>query len=348
MLVTAFGVPTEFSAFCIRVLRALMDAAYADNHFVQVEALESLRQSLEGKKVTSILLYSEFPEKNIIVVSSKVSQKSIVFYEPPEISAGYSKNIRKMGFVDCLRYTCKSMALISLPLANPRTLVLPYAEEASLDAILSYLARYLEIADTIPLRERIAANLGLGEIADFALPLARLVPMLISSDLCHDRSQSFMSPDELAILQGLALRREDISAEGIRSEIVWPGNLFFVQNKRREVSTADGQWTEMLGPARYLYFGPYLCIPPGNWSIRAEFRVRNNQSSNRAEFDVVQDGSILAFGTFDIPASGIFEVTADLVNEQPEKPLEFRIHMREGAIDGQIVLDRVCWQHGGR
>ncbi|KAF0227753.1 MAG: hypothetical protein FD175_2459 [Beijerinckiaceae bacterium] len=346
MLVTVFGVPTEFSMFGVRILRALVEASLSGCHYVHADTLETLRQSIDGKKVKNIILYSEFPEKNIVDVTSRISKKCVVFYESAKIVVEYSKFIRNMSYMDCVRFAGKNIALIAIPIASKNSLIISNSPDLLLDDIVSKICDYLEILKSDSISEYVAKNLGLSSADELFRPLSVLMPLIIPHEYCHDRAKSTLTPEEIATLSRIVLSEKDICEVGIRGELVWDGNLFFMQNKRKELSAAEGKWIEMLGPSRFLYFGPYLFIPPGDWSIKAEFRVRGNQSGNRAEFDIVQDGTILALSTFDIPASGIFEVTAELVNEQPEKPLEFRVHMREGAIDGQFVLDRVRWRHG--
>lgn len=346
MLVTVFGVPTEFSMFGVRVLRALMEAAFPGSHYVHADTLNVLQHSVEGRKFNNIILYSEFPESNLIEVAGRISRKFIVFYEMPDIVVNYSVNVRNSSFMEGVRYASKNIALISIPIANEGSLILKYSKNLTLIDMINEICSYLEIPKSSYIYERVAADLGLNGMEYIRKSISIVLPIVVQESYCQDRDNITLNSEEMSTLQSIIPSDADISEGGILREIIWDGNIFFEQNKRREMCALDGGWIEMLGPSRFICFGPYLFIPQGEWSVKAEYRVRGNQSGNRVEFDVVQDGAVLALSTFDIPASGMFEVVTELVIDQPERPLEFRVHMREGAIDGQLFLDRVRWRHG--
>lgn len=63
------------------------------------------------------------------------------------------------------------------------------------------------------------------------------------------------------------------------------------------------------------------------------------------EVDICQGDSVLSYGLFDIPVRGTFEVLTEIEVKQPERPLEFRIFMKEGAIEGLFELKRVIWNN---
>ena len=86
-----------------------------------------------------------------------------------------------------------------------------------------------------------------------------------------------------------------------------------------------------------------------NVAIAARYLISRGLARRVAvvDFDVHQLEDCVAFGHFDLPRSGAFEITASIYNSAPEQRLEFRFHLKEGAIDGEIILDEVRWTHRG-
>ncbi|MCA0405028.1 MAG: hypothetical protein LCH39_02615 [Proteobacteria bacterium] len=346
MLVTAFGVATEYGGFGLQVVKALMSAVHPDGHFVPCNTLDELKTSLSGRRVSSIFLYSELPEKNLVLISRKVSSKSIVFYEDPRRVVEYALDVRRRSFLEGVRLTSCNMAALALPLANPEALILPYAAIPSLEAMVAQIIRYLGLQITQPQLDAVAAQLQLDGERPFRRTLMDAMRRILPEEIIFHRRPDVLEPANADLVHAIIATREDISPTGVTREMVWPNTLFLGQDNRRNVTACEGEWLEMVGPARYLYFGPYLNLAAGVWSMKAELRVRGNKSGGKAEFDILQDGECLAIGSFDIPVQGVFEITSDIVNEHPEKPLEMRLLMKEGAIDGEIILDRVRWRHG--
>jgi hypothetical protein len=94
----------------------------------------------------------------------------------------------------------------------------------------------------------------------------------------------------------------------------------------------------MMGRARYLICGPYLHLPRGAWRAHVEIEVTENLSGNNLHADVL-NGSVMVTGVnARLPKLGAFALDMDFVIREPLMPVEVRLEIREGAIEGKLLL----------
>ena len=93
---------------------------------------------------------------------------------------------------------------------------------------------------------------------------------------------------------------------------------------------------ELVGPARCLTFGPYLCLPAGRWRLRLRFTASANASTNTLGFDVTADEEVKVSQDYVVATAGKFEFTCDFQIEDAFYPFEFRTYLRRGAIEGSF------------
>lgn len=97
---------------------------------------------------------------------------------------------------------------------------------------------------------------------------------------------------------------------------------------------------ELLGPARFLAYGPYLHLTSGRWRADIEFEISDNLSGNHLYVDAYA-GDILAVVTTPLPASGSFRLPISFTITDPLEPVQLRFQSLSGSIEGVICLDRI-------
>lgn len=347
MLVSAYGVSTGFGKLGEIVIRALMKAIFADSHFVNADTIEDMKSSVYGKKTSNIVLYSYNPERNLTLIAEKLNPKAIVFYEEPIHIVRYHLSAGNIAPIEAFRIAGKHISTMAEILGNNKILLISNSASKTLRQLMAEIAAYFKLVISPAAEDKCVELLNLTgrEQLDeiIAVHIARLWPQESS------RIDAGDPVDEKTwdAIQNAMYCLDDIDTCQIIKEIVWNNDIFFSQDNKRNMTVSTGGVVEMLGPARYIYFGPYLHLPYGQWSMSADFIVGGNLSGNKLEFDVFQSGEVLSFGSFEIPAQGVFEITTGIMNEHPEKPLEFRIFLKEGAIEGSIRLNSVRWRHHG-
>ena len=344
MLLIAFGASTPFGRLGARLMEALIAASFERRLFMAINRLEELYAPLSGKSLQGISLFLTTPEHGLVTVTRRLNRKSVVFYEEPQ--SLFQDEMAKNGnnSLEAFRATSRHLACQTATLATGDAFVIRQNPWMTISQVTKAISLYFELHPDPKVLARELEALG-GE----AVPLSQILSSETSAP-----PDTEMRRDVTAGSLGLEALHEivpsltDLSRQRVSRELIWRTPHFFTQGAvNYAVSEASGSWEEMLGAARYLYFGPYFYLAPGRWSVRALFRVRDNISGNKVEFDVVQEGERLAYGRFDLPQHGVFEVDTSIFNLHPERSLEFRLRMLEGAIDGGLILDSVRWQHQG-
>jgi hypothetical protein len=345
MFVATYGVITEFGTFGEQLVRSLMAAVYPDGHFARIDHIDDLRESVFGKKMSAITFFSINPEKNVYFISKRLNAKSVVFYEDPNDVVNYCLQINRFTLGDSLKAAGKNLSALAYAIADESSLIVRYNEGRPMVSLIEDIVRYLGVTISDSTLSTLAASLGLTEHELLTESVGFCVGKVVPAPTILNRETHKIDEQTIATARSNILGVDALRAKHAEREIIWDTSMFFGQDRKLNFWVVPNEWIEMVGPARYLYFGPYLHLPGGTWQMNAEMRVRGNMAGNRADVDVLQDGDCIAVSTIDIPATGVFQVSSEIENDYPGKPLEFRIFMKEGAIDGEIILDRVRWRH---
>lgn len=122
------------------------------------------------------------------------------------------------------------------------------------------------------------------------------------------------------------------------ASIIWPREKFFYTGARDQPMPA---MISLVGPARILFYGPYLTLPRGNWTARSTVVVGDNKAGNGLRIDVCIAGNVVAMGDAVLPAEGAFAVDLPFEVEDATTAIEIRFASTEGAIDGWFDLEQV-------
>ena len=99
---------------------------------------------------------------------------------------------------------------------------------------------------------------------------------------------------------------------------------------------------DLTGPARFIYFGPYFALPAGAWRADISLEVRDCYSDNRIAVDVCAAAELLAVVHAKLPARGVYGCQIEFEIEDSSKPVEIRMQLLSGAIEGVIRLHAIA------
>jgi hypothetical protein len=114
----------------------------------------------------------------------------------------------------------------------------------------------------------------------------------------------------------------------------WPREMFLFSRD----FDAEYKAIELLGGARYIVYGPYLCLPRGAWRATVQFEIIENRSGNEMEAEVAIGAVVVSRGRFDLSAFGVYKFCLDFVVEDDALPIEIRLRILKGAIEGDFNL----------
>ena len=101
------------------------------------------------------------------------------------------------------------------------------------------------------------------------------------------------------------------------------------------------EWIDLTGPARILFYGPYFHLPVGAWGANISFAVDKNLSGNMLFAEVISGSKVIVTSTFPLPKTGAFEFTIPFEVTEPRDPVQIRMTILEGAIEGLLSLKDV-------
>jgi hypothetical protein len=125
---------------------------------------------------------------------------------------------------------------------------------------------------------------------------------------------------------------------GRESDVLdWPLDLFSVEKK----GASDAKSVELIGSARHIVWGPYLHLPVGGWRARVQFETIGNLSGNEIEGDICTENRQVVRVNARLPVHGYYEFALDFAIVNPNSPIELRVRLLKGAIEGRFGLRRV-------
>jgi hypothetical protein len=144
---------------------------------------------------------------------------------------------------------------------------------------------------------------------------------------------SALPDDSTAAIEGALAPYARCFMDGSLTPIVWARDLFFEERHRPACHPID-----LAGAIRYLIYGPYISLPPGNWV--AETLLGFSEDAVNMSFRVeVWAGSQLGIIRIQPPAAGLQRISINFaLDEQNENPVEIRIVNEHAALGGRLVL----------
>jgi len=213
------------------------------------------------------------------------------------------------------------------------TAVQALRELTACDAVLGALARAgapVVTVDSLMQPDSILAHFGLRPIAP--LPAIAAMPPPASLPEQEHAMLTAVLPQGFGFIRG-----------GKRHAMRWPLACFF-NGDIPEEPAPDG--VQLAGPARVLIFGPYFHLPPGIWTLRARLRfsaacagtwfaleLHGKQRLGRCRFQAPTTG---------LDAAGLYAADFAASVSDPAEPVEARLVLERGAIEGEIALLDIC------
>jgi hypothetical protein len=169
------------------------------------------------------------------------------------------------------------------------------------------------------------------DVVRIQLDLNKLVNRLASVSSFRTSMPSTGATSDLAEL--VLPRLADLQTERDTLHLCWPAGLFSLADFP---DTPISGPVELAGPGRCLIYGPYLHLPAGHWmaSIALELVGEDDTQSFTVEVvckDVIAKARIVPNGT------DRMDVELDFVHRDPHEPIELRLVLQAGTIDGAIT-----------
>lgn len=196
----------------------------------------------------------------------------------------------------------------------------------AMTAVLAGLAGLHRRADALVIRpedtaapQRLAAWLGLtgGDVPQAPAPILEL------GALTRQIADELLTPMTDAVIGG------------VRQSFLVPRECLLCRAYERASPVV-----EIAGPARPLYFGPFFHFPPGAWRVELELWFSDDVGDATFAAELFT-GVLLSRARMRPGRGGWFRAEFSVQIDHPEIPIELRIWVERGAIEGRMGLRQI-------
>jgi hypothetical protein len=336
MLLSVFGTPSALMYGGLNVVRNLVELGIGAHKLVNANSTVDLRKTIAelglGHDARAVF-YSDLPNADLCALFIKIRAPMVLFMDAFDDVVAYVSKSRAMSVPESIRLASRSLCALE-PLLRS-------------DVVLKFNSR----AYRSPLKDLVPA---IGAFFDLALPAAKvgeIVSSLLNDGSAHPRLSDYLyrafpdatppgtaihklAPDDRRLVSQLGSAYAAIAAGRSFDHMDWPVGLYMSSDH------PDGPFpgrVELLGPSRFIAYGPYLHLTAGQWQATIVLEIADNPSGNQLYVDVYA-GEILSVITAELPARGTYTFQISFEITDPLEPVQLRFQILSGAIEGILTL----------
>jgi len=342
----AFGMPGVMSSWGVAAVHALAREAFGDYAIIATDTVEDLKQHVVAQSGMHAVLVSQFPEARLSELILRVNVPFLLFLEDPLDAVSYLARATEQRDIGLVRAVSASLACLE-PLANGSgALVLrrnDIDQSGSIDLLLKTMDRHF--STDLKLEQIANALLHVG-MTPAGQPLHAGVPRL--EEAAAAVITGYLTPQEVVPEVSEALREtarkvlrplEFGGRQAPSATIFWPQETFLSGDS---LGQELDDLVDLAGGARCLIYGPYLHLPTGRWNAKFIFDV--DEDCQGQIFTVeVHAAELLGRLRVSPQGTGSFEAAVPVDVVDPRAPIEIRLMMDSGAIEGRLSAWSVEW-----
>ncbi len=325
--VAVFGVSTLFGHWGFNLVCRIVEAITGNTLHLHVANLDQLREGFLHREGASVVLTSDFPESDLVNFVCASELPIITFSEDPGDMLDWVVSTRLPDYREGARLCSSMLSSLAAPFAAARALRIEGKIDGSPSGIVRAIIDHLFPRDS----DRIAEQTFDYLVETGKVDREKLVDWSAYRPAEDNAAKATVDAETLNEVKR-AIRSYGDLAKGISPEqIVWPQELFYRQDNRPPRAPFD-----LTGPARILFYGPYMHLPVGHWTARVEFEIDGASSGVEAATDVYIN-EVVTEKTFDMPAKGIYAFVLSFRVSDPRTAVQIRLFTRSSAIEGVFL-----------
>ncbi|MEZ5817627.1 MAG: hypothetical protein R3D44_11125 [Hyphomicrobiaceae bacterium] len=322
MLLSVFGTPSFSTLRVVGAVRALANVALGGHRFVGAATAEELRKAWSDEGNQSTVLFGDIPDAEICRLMRQSGAPILVVLDPPADIVAAAMQRFGTDLRESVRASAKSLSAIhDLAFCPTSFCIGPSSSGAAAEDLAATISRAFGIA-LEPQKWRRVVEL---------IQKADATPPKLSPKA--QPTTDVGSAPEIPALGGF----DEVMAGRPASAFVWPTVTFMTAEPLGEPLYGP---VTMTGGRRCLIYGPYLHLPAGQWTAELEIEVWENTSGNVLKIDVHTDRVIWEAGA-PLPEAGRFKCRVPVNVDEPRLPIQIRLFVDEGALEGRLALHHV-------
>ena len=338
MLVSVLSTPTSYGYWGYTLVGHILDAMYGAHLHIHCLDLEGLRAGWSAAKDKPVVVTSDRPDTPLSFLLITSSFPVVAFFDEPRDALANAVIFDRLALPEAIRFCAQYFSCLAGGAGSEHVRLFGAQwRQASVSELVAAVVAAIGLeADAALVAEaarRVASEQGLGADATVEQVMRRRLNGETLTELALRR---FQEP-ERALVDWFAASYGPVLTGGERDMLEWPLDLFSVERK----GDSDAKSVELIGSARHIVWGPYLHLPVGGWRARVQFETIGNLSGNEIEGDICTQNKQLVRVNAKLPVHGYFEFALDFAIADPNSPIELRVRLLKGAIEGRFGLRRV-------
>jgi len=324
VLLTFLGTPSPLTAALLKVMQAVAETAVGPYHWIAAGTPEELQEAWATRGDKPVLLFSDIPSIKITAMLKASGAPIVVVLEPPAEIVRAVATTRKITGLPALRFASQSLATLhDVAFLETAWRVGPGAADMPLVTAAEMMARHFRLRLDAPQFDKVLKALKQKSGATVAT-LVRKPEDLAAASTASDMALA------ARVLGGF----DDLLTGSPARRFEWEPGIFLGDKPHGEPITGK---IELIGGKRCFLFGPFFHLPAGSWRVTVDFDIADNVSGNLLKIDVHTD-RVIEEGTARLPNDGRFACSLDFTIEEPRLPVQIRLFVDEGAIEGRFEL----------
>ncbi len=314
MTIVVLGMPGAFAAWGFEAVQRLVQAPCPDAALRWIDRLDSY----EHAPMAASLICSQFPSRDLRAALATHAPPTIIFTNGTFDAVCYQQERHGNTLVEALRTVSLSASLLVECLETRNCLSFNASDGLDAEQILRAVAH------------RLGLNISSEELQDLLSSLGPVPPRSTGARFLSELDEGAA----LLVLDSAVSRLRD---RGAAVTSIWPHRVFFAGDKP---GTPAPLVADATGGARVLYYGPYLHLSAGDWSVRLTLGF--SKEAIGLPLRIAAYGpDLLSEVRVRAPQAGIFAAMFQMSVVKPEHAIEFQVSTEEGAIEGRIALGQV-------
>jgi hypothetical protein len=338
MLVTVVGTSTPFAYWGFSLVGHVLDAIYGGHRHIHCLGLEHLRAGWSEEKDRPVVVTSDRPDTSLSYLLITSRFPVLAFFDAPRDALAKAVIFDNLALPDAIRFCTQYFSCLAGCSGSDHVQVFggDWYRASVFDLVASVVAAIGFKPETALIAE--AARRAAGEQGlDGDATVEEVMQRRLGGETLSSRAKHRFSPQEQTLVDWFDANYGPILAGREHEMLEWPLDLFSVEKK----GDSDAKSVELIGSARHIVWGPYMHLPVGAWRARVQFETIGNHSENEIEGDICTGGKQVFRCNAKLPVRGYYEFNLDFAIADPNAPIEIRVRLLKGAIEGQFGLRRV-------
>jgi hypothetical protein len=338
-LISVVGTPSPTLYATMNVVRALVQVILGDHLVVVANSVEALRKefpSAAARKGRPLILLSDYAAPEMLAILYQSNAPLAVCADDFITIAHCSVVSRGFGGLDAARFAMMGLVNVERAMVSPPPLALIVNDpNSTLATLISDLAALYRLPMDDGSFNKILTFIGCAGQRNIKLGQYAAKAVTVANNARETLERR--SPLENELIDFLAPQYDGIARGRRLKKLEWPVYALLRPEFPDRLTIGP---IDLTGPARFIYHGPYFALPAGTWSADVSIEVSECYADDPIEIDVTAHQT-LAVVRAKLPRAGIYGCQILFRVEDPSQPIELRLRLLTGAIEGVIRMHRI-------